>query len=84
VQKGLASIMALVSQRHPPAEDNSTGSEDRELGTSEVSGSDTATGSGTRVVISDVLVGKDVVEGRDGRTDGRFCLLGIGRNGQIL
>jgi hypothetical protein len=37
-----------------------------------------------RVVISDVLGGKDVVEGRDGRTDGRFCLLGIGRNGQIL
>jgi hypothetical protein len=32
-----------------------------------------------RVVISDVLGGKDVVEGRDGRTDGRFCLLGIGR-----
>jgi hypothetical protein len=37
-----------------------------------------------RVVISDVLGGKDVVEGRDGRTDGRFCLLGIRRNGQIL
>jgi hypothetical protein len=37
-----------------------------------------------RVVISDVLGSKDVVEGRDGRTDGRFCLLGIGRNGQIL
>jgi hypothetical protein len=43
------------------------------------------------VVISDVLGGKDVVEGRDGRTDvtdgrtdGQFCLLGIGRNGQIL
>jgi hypothetical protein len=38
----------------------------------------------SRVVLSDVLGGKDVVEGRDGRTDGRFCLLGIGRNGQIL
>jgi hypothetical protein len=38
----------------------------------------------SRVVISDVLGGKDVVEVRDGRTDGRFCLLGIGRNGQIL
>jgi hypothetical protein len=38
----------------------------------------------SRVVISDVLGGKDVVEGRDGRTDGRFCLLGIERNGQIL
>jgi hypothetical protein len=37
-----------------------------------------------RVVISDVLGGKDVVEGHDGRTDGRFCLLGIGRNRQIL
>jgi hypothetical protein len=37
-----------------------------------------------RVVLSDMLGGKDVVEGRDGRTDGRFCLLGIGRNGQIL
>jgi hypothetical protein len=37
-----------------------------------------------RVVLSDVLGGKDVVEGRDGRTDGRFCLLGIGRNGQNL
>jgi hypothetical protein len=37
-----------------------------------------------RVVLSDVLGGKDVVEGRDGRTDGRFCLLGIGRNRQIL
>jgi hypothetical protein len=24
-----------------------------------------------------VLGGKDVVEGRDGRTDGQFCLLGI-------
>jgi hypothetical protein len=39
---------------------------------------------GVRVVLLDVLGGKDVVEGRDGRTDGRFCLLGIGRNGQIL
>jgi NAD(P)-dependent dehydrogenase (short-subunit alcohol dehydrogenase family) len=37
-----------------------------------------------RVVLSDVLGGKDVVEGRDGWTDSRFCLLGIGRNGQIL
>jgi hypothetical protein len=37
-----------------------------------------------RIVLSDVLGGKDVVEGRDGRTDGRFCLLSIGRNGQIL
>jgi hypothetical protein len=27
-----------------------------------------------RVVISDVLGGKDVVEGRDGRTDGRSVL----------
>jgi hypothetical protein len=35
----------------------------------------------SRVVISDVLGGKDVVEGRDGRTEGRFCLLGIRRNG---
>jgi hypothetical protein len=35
-------------------------------------------------VLSDVLGGKDVVEGHDGQTDGRFCLLGIGRNGQIL
>jgi hypothetical protein len=34
-----------------------------------------------RVVLSDVLGGKDVIEGRDGRTDDRFCLLGIGRNG---
>jgi hypothetical protein len=38
----------------------------------------------TRVVLSDVLGGKDVVEGHDGLMDGRFCLLGIGRNGQIL
>jgi hypothetical protein len=37
-----------------------------------------------RVVLSDVLGDKDVVEGHDGRTDGRFCLLSIGRNGQIL
>jgi hypothetical protein len=37
-----------------------------------------------RVVLSDVLGGKDVVEGHDRRTDGRFCLLGIRRNGQIL
>jgi hypothetical protein len=37
-----------------------------------------------RVVLSDVLGGKDVVEGRDGRTEGRFCLLSIGRNRQIL
>jgi hypothetical protein len=36
---------------------------------------------GLRVILLDVLGGKDVVEGRDGRTDGRFCLLGIGRNG---
>jgi hypothetical protein len=27
-----------------------------------------------RVVLSDVLGGKDVVEGRDGRTDGRLVL----------
>jgi hypothetical protein len=37
-----------------------------------------------RVVLSDVLGGKNVVEGRDGQTDGRFCLLSIGCNGQIL
>jgi hypothetical protein len=33
----------------------------------------------TRVVLSDVLGGKDVVEGRDGRTDGRTCRIVIGR-----
>jgi hypothetical protein len=32
-----------------------------------------------RVVLSDVLGGKDVVEGRDGRTDGRTCRIVIGR-----
>jgi hypothetical protein len=31
-----------------------------------------------RVVLSDVLEGKDVVEGRDGRTDGRMCRIVIG------
>jgi hypothetical protein len=46
--------------------------------------SDKLIGKLARVVLSDVLGGKDVVEGRDGRTDSRFCLLGIGRNGQIL
>jgi hypothetical protein len=30
------------------------------------------------VVLSDVLRGKDVVEGRDGRTDGRMCWVVIG------
>jgi hypothetical protein len=33
----------------------------------------------SRVVLSDVLGGKDVVEGRDGRTDGRTCRIVIGR-----
>jgi hypothetical protein len=33
----------------------------------------------TRVVLSDVLGGKDVVEGRDRRTDGRTCRIVIGR-----
>jgi hypothetical protein len=32
-----------------------------------------------RVVLSDVLGGKDVVEGRDGRTDGWMCRIVIGR-----
>jgi hypothetical protein len=32
-----------------------------------------------RVVLLDVLGGKDVVEGRDGRTDGRTCWIVIGR-----
>jgi hypothetical protein len=33
----------------------------------------------SRVVLSDVLGSKDVVEGRDGRTDGRTCRIVIGR-----
>jgi hypothetical protein len=31
-----------------------------------------------RVVLLDMLRGKDVVEGRDGRTDGRTCRIVIG------
>jgi hypothetical protein len=33
----------------------------------------------SRVVLSDVLGGKDVVERRDGRTNGRTCRILIGR-----
>jgi hypothetical protein len=32
-----------------------------------------------RVVLSDVLGGKDVIEGRDGQTDGQTCRIVIGR-----
>jgi hypothetical protein len=38
-----------------------------------------STSASTRVVLSDVLGSKDVVEGRDGRTDGRTCRIVIGR-----